>query len=211
MTEVTVTCGCGRKMHPDARRGRGAFACGCGFRIQVNIPAPPAQCVGFNQDATARCPFRPIRESAALGVPLCRDHYEAYWEAEAAIKRAQEIIEGERAEAITARIALREELAERKKNNPVVYYVRIGDLIKIGTTIKLSQRMYDLMGDEVLATEPGGRELEQSRHRQFAHLRVRGERFRSDQELLDHAAALRKLHGEPSFPGVRKPRVPKAT
>jgi hypothetical protein len=73
----------------------------------------------------------------------------------------------------------------------VVYYVAFGPLIKIGTTTNLPARLKDIPFDEVLATEPGYYGLEAQRHRQFAHLRYRGEWFEAGLDLLDHIATLR--------------------
>jgi hypothetical protein len=50
----------------------------------------------------------------------------------------------------------------------VVYYLRLDDRVKIGTTFNPRQRFAALPHDEVLAFERGGRELEQQRHREFA-------------------------------------------
>jgi hypothetical protein len=50
----------------------------------------------------------------------------------------------------------------------VVYYLRLGASVKIGTTFNPRQRFAALPHDEVLAFERGGRELEQQRHLEFA-------------------------------------------
>lgn len=77
----------------------------------------------------------------------------------------------------------------------VVYYIRFGDRIKIGTTANLHRRLQDLPYDELLATEPGGRELERVRHEQFRACRAVGEWHFLDSHLLSHIAKL---------PGARK-------
>lgn len=67
----------------------------------------------------------------------------------------------------------------------VVYYIRFGERIKIGTTFDLEQRLAALPHDEVLLTEPGGVELEKQRHRQFnAHLIAGREWFEAHPDLL---------------------------
>lgn len=90
---------------------------------------------------------------------------------------------------------------------PVVYYVRRGNLIKIGTTRQLRQRMNSLMPDEILALEPGDQTTEASRHRQFAALREdpRGEHFFPGAALLEHVARVRSRHGAPpaGLPSLR--------
>lgn len=76
---------------------------------------------------------------------------------------------------------------------PVVYYLRFGDRIKIGTTIGLPARLDDVPHDMLLATEPGGREIERQRHDQLAALRITREWFRPDTPLLHHIAQI--AHG----------------
>lgn len=74
----------------------------------------------------------------------------------------------------------------------VIYYVRFGDKVKIGTTTNLRQRMASIPHDEILATEPGSYELEKIRHAQFGELRhtKRGEWFRYEGSLIEHVAQL---------------------
>jgi hypothetical protein len=74
----------------------------------------------------------------------------------------------------------------------VVYYIRLGDRIKIGTSGNPRQRIASLPHDEVLAFERGGRPLEQRRHAQFASHRMReSEWFDSHDALTAHIAELR--------------------
>lgn len=75
----------------------------------------------------------------------------------------------------------------------LVYYLRIGDRIKIGFTTNLRQRLMDLRLDPpaVLATEPGGRDVEARRHHEFAAERYgRREDFAASDRLLAHIATL---------------------
>lgn len=72
----------------------------------------------------------------------------------------------------------------------VVYYVRWNERIKIGTSAQPRQRLAAIRHHELLAFEPGGRDVEHARHLQFAHLREGGEWFRADRELRAHASAL---------------------
>lgn len=78
----------------------------------------------------------------------------------------------------------------RRRVEPVVYYARIGNRVKIGTTIDLKQRMSSLNPEQLLATEPGGPQLEAQRHGEFAQLRTHGEWFRLEDPLTGHIAAL---------------------
>jgi hypothetical protein len=71
----------------------------------------------------------------------------------------------------------------------VVYYVRAGGRIKIGTSAGPRARLAQLHIDELLAFERGGRALEQRRHAQFAAFRVPGsEWFDTHDALLQHIA-----------------------
>ncbi|MEU0181794.1 GIY-YIG nuclease family protein [Streptomyces sp. NPDC006207] len=80
-----------------------------------------------------------------------------------------------------------------------IYYVRIGHLIKIGTSMALDTRFTTLRPNEVLALTPGGEILERELHRQFADLRANGEYFHPGKALQDHILALREEHGVPTW------------
>lgn len=77
-----------------------------------------------------------------------------------------------------------------------VYFVQHGDggPIKIGWTADLPARLTDLqiaspVALRVLGTVAGGESVERALHGRFHHLRVRGEWFRPDPELLDFVRA----------------------
>ena len=74
----------------------------------------------------------------------------------------------------------------------IVYYLRFGERIKIGTSSNPRQRFGAIWHDELLAFERGDRRVEQRRHQQFADLRMqRTEWFAPGDSLLEHIAALR--------------------
>lgn len=54
----------------------------------------------------------------------------------------------------------------------VVYYLRLDERVKIGTTFTPRQRFAALPHDEVLAFERGGRAVERQRHAEFADDRL---------------------------------------
>lgn len=85
-------------------------------------------------------------------------------------------------------------LADVGSDQSVVYYLRHGDHVKIGTTTNLERRLTSLYAtpDALLATEPGDRELEQARHAQFAAERVYRNRelFNPSRRLLAHIGRL---------------------
>lgn len=88
-----------------------------------------------------------------------------------------------------------ERIREMAEECEMVYYVRFGDRVKIGTTKNLRQRLTVVPHDEVMATEPGGPHVERQRHKQFAHLQIRKgshrEWFTLTPELADHIAVVR--------------------
>ena len=208
MNDVTVACSCGRAMTPDVMAGRGAFRCGCGARITVTVTRT-ATCIGIGEDGE-RCRTRPIRESAKAGMSLCRQHFEGYLSVLDLIGRAEratQLLEPEKfriPEPDPEEARRWEKERRRYAEQSVVYYVRIGETIKIGTTVNMKARMGGLMIDEVLATEPGDRQLEAMRHKQFRHLRIRGERFRPEPDLMSHIAMIREHCGEPKMTSYLK-------
>lgn len=78
-----------------------------------------------------------------------------------------------------------------RSREPVVYYLRLNDLIKIGTTGNLKSRLGQYPpGCILLATEAGSTETEKQRHEQFASYRVQGEWFQAADRLMAHIAIL---------------------
>jgi len=65
----------------------------------------------------------------------------------------------------------------------VVYFLRLGSLVKIGFTTNLESRMKVVPHEELLATMPGTMKDERRLHRQFADLRQTGEWFRHEGDL----------------------------
>jgi hypothetical protein len=81
----------------------------------------------------------------------------------------------------------------------VVYYIRFGNRIKIGTTTNLPKRMEVLPHDEILAIEPGDTTREHGRHAEFRRHLTPGQRewFEVAPAILGHASALRAKYGPP--------------
>lgn len=88
---------------------------------------------------------------------------------------------------------------EHDTTTSVVYYIRRGAMVKIGTTQNLHARMSALRPDEVLAVEPGSYDREAEMHRRFIALRVPGqrERFYAGPALQQHVQEVRETHGPP--------------
>jgi len=106
----------------------------------------------------------------------------------------------------------------RGRSRPVrpgcVYFIRRGDTIKIGTTKDLKRRLSGLQTShseplELMAAISDDRIGEFETHEQFAHLRIRGEWFRAEPELLEFIETTKSIVGEipsrrpPPPPGIR--------
>lgn len=74
-----------------------------------------------------------------------------------------------------------------------VYYMRIGNRVKVGWTTNLRARVAAIYPEEVMVTEPGNRLLERARHEQFRDLHTHGEWFRLEGPLIAHIAELREI------------------
>jgi hypothetical protein len=93
----------------------------------------------------------------------------------------------------------------RERPVEVVYYLRFGDRVKIGTTRDLKARIKAIYHDEVLAVEQGGVAAERMRHLQFAKHIITGQRewFSLAPELVAHINELRTDYGQP-MAAIRK-------
>jgi hypothetical protein len=65
----------------------------------------------------------------------------------------------------------------------LVYFIRLGNRIKIGFTTNLALRMEQLPHEEILGVMPGFMRDEKRCHKAFAHLRRAGEWFEDAPEL----------------------------
>lgn len=81
-----------------------------------------------------------------------------------------------------------------------VYYIRINGRIKIGYTANLRQRSRHYPpGSELLAAEPGTRDLERRRHQQFSRDLAQGrEWFAESDRLAAHISETARTHGVPT-------------
>ncbi|MFE1111177.1 GIY-YIG nuclease family protein [Streptomyces rochei] len=85
------------------------------------------------------------------------------------------------------------------EKEPLVYFIRAGDLVKIGTTVDLVARLktFNVPNLVVLATEPGYYKRERELHQQFRELHHQGEWFRLEGSLVDYINAIRARHDTP--------------
>lgn len=88
---------------------------------------------------------------------------------------------------------------ERHEREGVVYFVRSGDHVKIGTTLHINKRFGEIQAPntELLATEPGYLHRESLLHSKFAKFRANGEWFRLEPALVRYINALRNEAGQP--------------
>lgn len=85
------------------------------------------------------------------------------------------------------------------REHAIVYYLALGNRVKIGTTTDLPGRMRAVPHEELVAFEFGSYALERQRHQQFAHARVVGEWFlREDAELAAWITNLRDTIEDPA-------------
>lgn len=97
-------------------------------------------------------------------------------------------------------------LAPRHARPGVVYYIRIGELVKIGFTVRWSNRRQGYPPTaELLAMEPGTLLVEAQRHAQFAHLLVHGREWFTDApDIRRHIRTLPALPIEHALPATAR-------
>ncbi len=81
-------------------------------------------------------------------------------------------------------------LPPQNQSGETVYYLRLGNRIKIGWTRNLSAKMKAIPHEQLLALEPGGLSVEAQRHQQFEEFKIVGEWFRSCPVIMRHVASL---------------------
>ncbi|MGZ9830258.1 GIY-YIG nuclease family protein [Tsukamurella ocularis] len=88
--------------------------------------------------------------------------------------------------------------AQKRDQDGWVYYARVGEAIKIGFSIDVKARVRQYPpGTILLAVEPGSKELERARHKEFGHSRTRGrEWFRESLPIKEHIEKLRARYGD---------------
>lgn len=213
MSNYTVTCRCTRLMRPEQGRPANYLMCSCGTRVRIDDHQHDICHVREkNGDlcvSTKLVVTYPLALCGRHAVELLTEpHFAESKVIQTAasnilVRKSVEKQEAAAKEAIyKARYAYEQDLrkgvvAEQEQ----VYYIALRDCIKIGTTYNMVARMSQLMPDAVLATEPGGREVEKARHRQFKTLRapLGREYFSVHPDLLAHIEAILVEHGPPTI------------
>lgn len=124
--------------------------------------------------------------------------YEAHVRSCLLLREKNLAVAAQRAQAL-ARAEKRAASVERKRTHGgVVYFIQSGERgpIKIGKANDAASRMRELQVGSparlrLLATVPGGHAMETRLHRRFSRLRVSGEWFEPEPELLAHIASIR--------------------
>lgn len=157
-----------------------------------------ARCSAVTQ-AGRYCLLEPVGEAPAwMRLPsfiqLCRRHVTA------ATEHRNRVAETEAEE--------RRAEERRLAREATVYYVQRADqLIKIGYTARLGNRLTQLRREhgplDVLATHLGGKDAEQAMHRTFNTDRVTGEWFRPSVELVGHVRRIRARRERDAEPPQR--------
>lgn len=154
-----------------------------------------------------RCSWHRCQTSCVDEIELCAYHFRLAGETfiekrsifgAAAMTERRERREREAAERAASMPVADPDAWSRRRS--VVYYVRVGDHVKIGYTTHLRSRVCALRVDKdaVLAVEPGWKSREAKRHAQFAAERQgRRENFNPSPRLLKHIEAIRSQFGEP--------------
>lgn len=148
--------------------------------------------LAFSDDPVAQM----LREALPLNDPRFGVHFLAA--AGYTLKQMQswgvnitrEVVEAVVADVVASRVW---QTSAEKRPTPtgsVVYYMRLGNRVKIGMSASLVNRVADIQPEELMATEPGGYDIEKLRHQQFAELRVSGEWFRLEDPLTSYIANL---------------------
>lgn len=162
-----------------------------------------------------RCFFSDCTDRAAYAdMPICREHAAQAWKLFDAKEPDdyKRIVRGEAKEVAAAQRATEARSAEAKRlaklRAGMIYYIRIGDRIKIGYTRDMYRRMGQYPPNtELLAMHPGTPLLEQQMHQQFGKYLADGrEWFHPNPELDAHIAKLKAQY--PSTPTMAQLRAP---
>jgi hypothetical protein len=209
--QVIVKCACGRKMTPHPYRTAN-FRCGCGGGADVAVlasPAPKRQgCVGA--DCTRAVVDRKV-------VPLCSKHLEmltlalaplvytrfsptkwlrfsdeyekAFGEQPEKAEWVERVVYDSNEPQAFPRISA---ASARNKHDAVVYFIIVGDQVKIGTTTNMTQRFQSMVppGAKVYVI-PGSYGVEARYHERFDQDRIDGtEWFELSPRLRTHIDSL---------------------
>lgn len=115
----------------------------------------------------------------------------------AAARKGMDVDNPKVSRVIAEKVLTAADRAERREETDVVYYIRVGSLIKLGTTCDLKTRINAYPPDaELLVTETGSYDRETQRIEEFAeYLAGRREWFHPGPRLMEHIDTLRAASG----------------
>lgn len=167
------------------------------------MPSDPFQLMKGETAHLTACAYPGCRNGMMFHVgPVCHEH--ALLIAEAVNRsQAKPITEAHAAAALRRQRddERARQLAESRGTQPGwIYYVRIGDRVKIGYSTDVKRRMGEYPPESrLLAVHPGTRKLETEMHQRFAGSRAAGrEWFRETVEITEHIAQVLDQFGEPT-------------
>lgn len=156
--------------------------------------------------AVALCAFGDCTERATYhNTPLCREHAAQVWKIveERESDRYRQLVRGE------VKPAARKPAKKYLSNRPGhIYYLLVGDRVKIGFTTDLYRRMMEYPPNAVLlATHPGTPAVEKELHQDFRrHLAEGREWFTPNPDLDAHLQkVLEKFPNTTSIAKMRQP------
>lgn len=145
-----------------------------GRRI-AEFTQPPAYCLQPN------CPEQPVEFAP---VALCGKHLRKVYEfAQDLVIEQWDGAVREYVSDLHAKFSPPRAVRRRPGN---VYFIRLGDRIKVGYSENPAARLAELPHEEVFGVIPGSREDERGWHRLLADYRVTGEWFRADPGVIAH-------------------------
>lgn len=148
------------------------------------------------------CAIDLCHQPQATWLPLCEGHAHDVWAEveqwnDLAKKRksrdAHQALEKSRDDMLRERLARDESQRNAKRQAGHIYYLRVGDLIKIGFTSDMETRMKQYPPNAILlAQHPGTRETERHMHEKFQpFLALRREWFTPCDEITAHIEMVR--------------------
>jgi hypothetical protein len=161
----------------------------------MRVPSPAGEGRQFENRYGVLCTTHAVDVATAViqhqtDMQRVKDFFE-HQTTERAVRADEWRREEERYEAEKARV--------RKDADGFVYYLQVGERLKIGYSVDVKRRMRAYPpGSRLLAVEPGDRDLETRRHRQFAGSLTDGrEWFSPTLDILELVQELVDVYGEP--------------
>lgn len=152
-----------------------------------------------------------IMDGGFHGTPMCEEHAWQVWATLTAVKEYDDEREAARNNLAQYEARMAEEDRKKREEREAswktdrwiapgwVYYLQVGDRIKIGFTKNIDQRMKQYPPHSVfLAAHPGTPKVEREMHHKFLHLLANGrEWFTVSHDLIAHIETMRNDFKQP--------------